>query len=124
MRTNNLRKLGIILPVALGILFLAQGCGSKNKSTNPSPEPQPSHLVTISNFAFSPTPFAVAMGDTVTWRNNDSAPHTVTSDSGTELQSPSIGQGGTYTHIFAAAGSYSYHCTIHTSMPHATVTVQ
>jgi plastocyanin len=108
---------------ALLMIAVMWGCGSNNKSTNP-PTQQPSHLVTISSFTYSPSTIDVAVGDTVTWRNNDSAPHTVTSDTGTELQSPSIPNGGTYQHIFATAGSFSYHCAIHSTMPHASVAVQ
>ena len=121
MRFIN-RKTVTILTASLLVLVI-WGCGSNNKATN-SPTPQPSHLVTISNFTYSPSTINVSVGDTVTWRNNDSAPHTVTSDTGTELQSSSIAQGGTYQHIFATAGSYSYHCTIHSTMPHASVAVQ
>jgi plastocyanin len=122
MRLIN-RKTIIAFMILPGIL-IASGCGkNKDTGTNP-PVSQPTHLVTIRNFAYSPSTINVAPGDTVTWRNEDSAPHTVTSDTGTELQSPSIGQGGTYQHIFASAGSFSYHCNIHSTMPHASVAVQ
>ena len=122
MRLNS--RGTIITIMALMAIAVAVGCGNnKNKVTNP-PGPEPTHLVTIRNFAFSPATINVAVGDTVTWRNEDSAPHTVTSDTGTELQSPSISQGSTYQHIFAAAGSFSYHCNIHSTMPHASVSVQ
>ncbi|MEK6917789.1 MAG: plastocyanin/azurin family copper-binding protein [Nanoarchaeota archaeon] len=53
----------------------------------------------------------------------DSAPHTVTSDSGSELNSGTISNGGVYSHTFNTAGTYKYHCAFHTSMK-ATVIVQ
>ena len=39
-----------------------------------------------------------------------------------ELNSGTIGPGGTYTHQFAAAGSFAYHCVFHGPM-RGTVTV-
>jgi plastocyanin len=30
-----------------------------------------------------------------------------------ELDSPDIGSGGTFNHVFATAGSYPYHCRFH-----------
>jgi plastocyanin len=112
-----------LLPLMAIALITITGCG-KNKSTNPNPTPTPTHLVTIQNFAFSPATMNIAPGDTVTWRNDDSVPHTVTSDAGSELSSPTLGQGQTYQHVFASAGSFFYHCTIHSTMAHASVSVQ
>lgn len=39
-----------------------------------------------------------------------------------ELNSANLAQGGSYAHTFANAGTYSYHCAIHTSMT-GTVTI-
>jgi plastocyanin len=38
-----------------------------------------------------------------------------------ELNSGTIGSSGTYPHRFFAAGTYAYHCSIHTSMTGAVV---
>jgi len=38
--------------------------------------------VTIMNFAFQPTPLTIPLGTTVVWTNQDTAPHTATSDPG------------------------------------------
>ncbi len=78
--------------------------------------------VTIQNFAFSPKTLTVAPGTTVRWTNKDSAAHTVTSDSGSTLASGDLSQGKSYTHTFSAAGTYTYHCAIHSFM-HGTVVV-
>jgi amicyanin len=77
--------------------------------------PQP-HSVEISGFAFNPNTLTVKVGDTVTWTNKDSMGHTVTSDSGSELSSSTLSNGQTYSHTFSTAGTFAYHCTIHTSM--------
>lgn len=72
--------------------------------------------VEISNFAFSPATLTIKAGDTVVWTNQDSVSHTVTSDSGSELGSSTLGNGQTYSRTFNTAGTYSYHCSIHTYM--------
>ena len=49
----------------------------------PSPAAQSAGVgVSIANMAFSPTTIKVSLGDTVTWKNNDSTSHTSTSDQG------------------------------------------
>jgi len=84
-------------------------------------------IVTNGTFAFSPATITVKVGTTVTWTNNTSAPHTVTSDDGTSFDSgssnPIAASGGTYSFTFTKAGTYTYHCAIHPFMK-ATVIVQ
>jgi plastocyanin len=70
---------------------------------------------TIQSFAFSPNPLTIALGSTVTWTNRDGAPHTVTADDGS-WGSSTLGQGGTYSHVFTSPGTYTYYCAIHPSM--------
>lgn len=54
----------------------------------------------------------------------DDEPNKPPSGGGTlELNSPNLGNGGVYTHTFASAGTFPYHCKIHTTMT-STVTVQ
>ena len=67
-------------------------------------------------YHFSPTTSFVNVGGTVTWTNGSDAPHTVTSDSGGELGSATLNAGKTFSHTFAATGTFSYHCSIHTYM--------
>lgn len=71
---------------------------------------------TAGKYHFSPKTTYVSVGGKVTWKNGSDAPHTVTSDSGSELASASLGAGKTYSHTFAATGTFLYHCTIHTYM--------
>ena len=79
--------------------------------------------VNIKGFAFSPANLTVKAGTKVTWTNNDSVPHTVTSDTGTILNSPTLSQGQSWSFTFAAAGTVAYHCKVHPMMK-ATVVVQ
>ena len=126
------RYAGLALAVTLLGIMSSLSCGgsSSNYGTNPSPPPPPPspthsahfHAASIQNFAFSPSSLSISVGDTVLWTNNDSALHTVTSDTGSELNGQ-LSPGLTYQHIFMAAGSFPYHCNIHPSM-HGSVTVQ
>jgi plastocyanin len=73
--------------------------------------------VTIANFSFTPSIANVRMGDTVHWTNNGPSSHTATSDSPLSLwDSGVLGVGGMFDFTFTAAGVYSYHCSIHSSM--------
>ena len=72
--------------------------------------------VTIIDFGFMPKVLTIKAGDTVVWTNSDTTSHTITSDSGTELDSETLAVGQTYSHTFNTAGSFSYHCTIHPLM--------
>ncbi|MGI8857418.1 MAG: cupredoxin domain-containing protein [Thermomicrobiales bacterium] len=80
--------------------------------------------VTIMNFTFQPTPLTVPVGTTVVWTNQDTAPHTATSDPGSafafDTGTLQKGQSGSIT--FTTAGSFPYHCNIHPNM-HAMVVV-
>lgn len=77
---------------------------------------QPENLsasVSIKNFAFNPTPLTIKVGTTVTWTNNDSAPHQIKSDT---FNSAMLSNGGNFQFTFSAVGQYSYLCSVHPSM--------
>jgi plastocyanin len=78
--------------------------------------------VNIQGFAFSPTPITVHVGDRVTWTNRDAVAHTTTSDTGA-WNSGSLVTGGSFSFTFTSAGTFAYHCAIHTAMT-GTVVVQ
>lgn len=69
--------------------------------------------VSIADFSFGAA-IEVPAGTTVTWTNNDSAPHTVTGDGG--LQSGKMDSGATYSFTFEEAGTFNYHCEFHGNM--------
>ena len=62
--------------------------------------------------AYGVNPLVIAMGTTVTWTNNDSIPHTSTSDSGV-WDSGILSSGQSFSFAFTQAGTYPYHCAIH-----------
>jgi len=77
--------------------------------------------VSIAGFAFAPTTITVAAGSTVTWTNKDTAGHIVAADNGSFNSARLVG-GATFSQTFAKAGTFTYHCAIHSSMT-GTVTV-
>ncbi|MFH1646301.1 MAG: cupredoxin family copper-binding protein [Chloroflexota bacterium] len=85
---------------------------------NPGPDFTPKPLaveVEIANFAFSPATITVPAGTTVTWKNNDAVPHTVTTRTPL-FDSGSLSRGETFSYTFDQAGVYEYYCTIHPRM--------
>jgi plastocyanin len=71
--------------------------------------------VTIVEYAFDPTPVTVAVGETVTWTNDDDFAHTSTSDDDV-WDSDEIDNGASFEFTFEEAGTYAYHCAIHNFM--------
>ncbi|MDP2628271.1 MAG: cupredoxin family copper-binding protein [Nanoarchaeota archaeon] len=72
--------------------------------------------VDVVGFSFSPSEIKIKVGETITWTNYDSAQHTITSDSGNELNSEYLSKGETYSHTFTEKGVYEYHCIPHPYM--------
>ncbi len=98
--------------------FLALGlaaCSSSSKSSVPAANAS----ITIQNKSFTPSP--VKAGSTVTVQNKDGFSHTVTGDNGEFDVTVNGGSTATFK-APATAGSYKFHCNIHSSM-HATLTV-
>ncbi|MDD5190694.1 MAG: cupredoxin family copper-binding protein [Dehalococcoidales bacterium] len=106
------RLLTALLMIVL--IVAVNGCSS-GTNTNKTASTGAGNTVSISNFSFVPGILTVNVGTTVTWTNNDSTTHTVTSDSGV-FDSGSIAIGKTYSYTFSTAGTFSYHCSIHPSM--------
>ena len=122
---RNSGRAAAAIIIALSIFGCSNSKSPTSANNNPPPPAHSSryHTVSIAGFAFGPATMNAAVGDTVVWTNNDSAPHTVTSDTGNLLQSANLSQGQTFQHIFAGAGTFAYHCAIHLSM-HGSITVQ
>lgn len=57
----------------------------------------------------------IDVGRSVTWTNFDPVDHTVTSDNGS-FDSGDLTNGTQFSHSFATAGNYSYHCEKHPQM--------
>jgi plastocyanin len=73
--------------------------------------------VEIHNFAFQPATVTVHPGDTVEWKNEDSAPHTATAQSPKPgFDSGVIQSGAKWRYEAREKGTYNYICTIHPYM--------
>lgn len=107
-------------------LLLVSGCGSygNNQSgttTNtPSASTKPQQpavanatAINIQNFAFNPGTLTVKKGATVTWTNNDSAPHQIKSAT---FNSSQLSNGQSFSFTFNETGTFDYSCAIHPSM--------
>jgi plastocyanin len=75
--------------------------------------------VSIADFSFSPKSVTISPSDTVTWRNNGDEVHTATGDG---FDTGNISSGGSASHTFQSAGTFSYLCKPHPFMK-ATVRV-
>lgn len=116
--------------LATSSLFLLVGCqqASTPATTTPTTQPtttststQSSTNIAIQSMAFGEKNLTVKIGTKVKWTNNDSVPHTVTSDNGA-FDSKNLNKGQSFEFTFDKEGTYAYHCTVHPSMK-ATVTV-
>ena len=69
-------------------------------------------------FSLSPSDLSVQVNDTVTWKNDDVAVHTVTTGKtglgfDGRIDSGVIAQGGSFSHTFDKTGLYNYYCLFH-----------
>jgi plastocyanin len=140
----NMRRI-VLLLCAAGALAAA-GCGSSNNSSSSSSStpaasssstPAASSSSTpaassssssgevaikMQNIAFDPKAVTVKVGQKVTWTNDDSVDHNVTSQSGETIKSQNFGKGATFSFTPKKAGAIKYVCTLHPGMD-ATLTV-
>ena len=105
-----------IHPEMTGQIMVRDASGAVPSLTTQTTLPMTSDTaVSIANFAFNPDTTTVPAGGTVTWRNDDPAPHTVTADDG-QFDSGILDPGASFSWTFSAPGSVSYHCQVHPSM--------
>lgn len=128
---------------ALALAFAITSCGGGSTTPPPPPPPPPpptcpanTFCLTTSN-TFSPAALTVAVGTTVTWRNDSSIQHNVTWNDAAGRSAALAGDGtgnigtgvgevfstGSHTRLFNTAGVYGFKCTIHAGMD-GTLTVQ
>jgi amicyanin len=75
------------------------------------------HRIPIAQYAYQPAEMTVRVGETVTWTNQDQAPHDVVTTAGPAvLQSPLLTQGQSWSFTFTVPGDYDYYCSVHPDM--------
>ena len=87
---------------------------SATPAESTTPAPNDTTTVEIRNNAFNPAQLNVAPGTTVTFVNNDTVPHTATSD--TKLFDLEIPPGSSYPVVLEGEGTVPYHCELHPEM--------
>ena len=87
----------------LSLLFLA-ACGGASTPSGPT--------VSVLDNSFSPKELHIKAGQTVTWVDNGTSPHTVTADDNS-FNSGTFQPGQQYSHTFNTPGTYPYYCTLH-----------
>lgn len=125
-RTVALLSLGALILV-FALLFA--GCSSTTDTTSPGDTTGATDSggnraaqVVMRNTAFDPATVTVNAGDTVTWVNEDATKHDVVADNG-EFTSNLLDTGQAFSFTFSQAGTYRYHCSVHSGM-NGTVIVQ
>ena len=113
-RPGNVKR-ALALAVVLALTLVLAACGSSSGGSSSSAAD-----ITIKNLTF-PATTSVAAGATVTVQNDDSVTHTVTSDDGKSFNI-TVNPGKSATFTAPAAGTYKYHCNIHSQM-HGSLTV-
>ena len=71
--------------------------------------------VSIANFAFAPETLTVGVGETVTWVNEDGAPHGLSYKDGAKGVDPLL-PGARFGRTFDKPGIYDYSCSVHPYM--------
>lgn len=116
-----------VIPLALTVLALG-GCGTSSTPattqatvTVPHAGPADTIHVVMKNIMYNPMTIHAKVGQTVTWTNEDDAPHNVTYASGPKFtSSPTFTNGHSWTLKLTKAGVIRYVCTIHPGM-HGTI---
>ena len=62
---------------------------------------------------FAPRAVNVMQGSIVSWTNDDSTTHTVTSNEGGLFDAGQLTPGDTFENVFDTPGEFGYHCAIH-----------
>ena len=103
----------VLAGATLVSLVFTVSCMSSSNPTSPSPPVVADVTININGMSFSPSVGSIKVGQTVSWRNNDTTTHTATSDTGL-FNTGNIAPGKTSTPItITTAGSLAYHCVFH-----------
>lgn len=97
------------------VAFVLAACSDSNSPENPPPAT--ATVTATAGQAFSPQTIRVATGGTITWKF-ESLGHNVTFDAvtGAPEDIPGSNANTSIARIFAANGTFPYHCTIHPGM--------
>jgi plastocyanin len=120
---SDVRDSAVVRPATGSLLPAAPATASSTSpDTRPTPSPttnqvtEPATLeVSTAGRAFTPATLEIAVGDTVTWINNDDTEHTATAFDGT-FDSGELTEGASFSFTFDTPGQFDYRCLFHSEM--------
>ena len=114
-------RFGLVV-LALGAGACGGGGGSSPPTTMPPSPGAPADVTitivaTAGSMSYEPNPATMRVGQTVSWRNADSLPHTSSQTVSGGFETGTIAVGATSAPIrITTAGSLDYFCRIHPAM--------
>jgi len=123
-RKNGLSVAAQLLTLMLILAMAVAGCsssttdsGDTDNGDNNNGDPGASNSVTMEGISFVPADLTVEVGTTVTWTNESSVIHTVTSGTdGTHddiFNSGDVGPNEEFSYTFNEVGTFPYFCIPH-----------
>jgi len=100
----------VVAVIAMFITDVVSGNGGATAQSAASPD-----TVNIKNFSFSPNPITVRAGVPVVVVNDDNVTHTFTANDGA-FDTGDVGVNHRDRVTLGRAGTYAYHCEIHSFM--------
>ena len=119
-------KVPVLIMTAFVVIIASQDAFAETEVTIPNEASEPS--CAESGSCFSPSEVTIGIGDSVTWHNDSTAAHTVTSgnpeDGPDGVFDSGLFMGGeTFSHTFTESGEYQYFCQIHPWMTGTVIVV-
>jgi len=123
---NQWVKVPVLIMTAFVVIVASQDAFAETAVTIPNEASQPS--CAESGSCFLPSEVTIGVGESVTWHNDSTAAHTVTSgnpeDGSDGVFDSSLFLGGdTFSHTFTESGQYQYYCQIHPWMTGTVIVV-
>lgn len=138
VRVRSMTKLLTLIVACLALGIVVAGCGGDDEGSSSSSAADTSadtaasdtvgggaaapaaggKKVVMKDITFVPADVSVAVGDTVTWTNDDTVNHDVTADdkSFSSGDAGNLAPGDKFEHKFDKAGTFKYVCTVHPGM--------
>lgn len=106
MFSKNSFNRSIIISFSVLFVLLLTGCAAEREEE-----------ILIENKSYNPAELKVRSNTEVTWINNDTIPHSVTSGipGAINFDSGEIQPGSSFSFIFKDYGPYEYYCEIHSA---------
>ncbi|MBC9030855.1 cupredoxin domain-containing protein [Sphingomonas sp. JC676] len=110
-RKTNLSRRGLLrISGAAALLTFALA----TTATARSPAPPQKYTVVMGSMSFGKLPSGLKVGDTITWVNRDTVPHTATArDKSFDVR---VQQGQSVSMVVKKAGSIAFYCIYHPGM--------